>query len=92
MANEDLYIHRDEYQDRLLSPTHPRASTRDEAMVGVTGAPTPMNDLRRPSLLKVETRGVAVVGNGSDEPDIIVIVDGVREAASVGDGGNTKSV
>lgn len=51
-----------------------------------------MNDLRRPSLLKVETRGVAVVGNGRDEFDMMVMVDGVREAARVGDGGNTKSV
>lgn len=76
----------------MFKPTHPRASTRDEATVGVTGAPTPMNDLRRPSLLKVETRGVAVVGNGRDEFDMIVMVDGVREAARVGDGGNTKSV
>jgi len=50
-----------------------------------------MKDRRRPSVLKVETRGVAKDGKGKDTFDVSVIVDGVR-VVKVGDGGNTKRV
>lgn len=60
-------------------------------MVGVAGAPKPMKDLRRPSVLKVATRGVTVVGKGNDAFDMSVIVEGVREE-TVGEGGKTNSV
>jgi len=50
-----------------------------------------MNERRRPSVLKDDTRGVAKEGNGYDESDVSVIVEGVR-VIRVGDGGNTKSV
>ena len=75
----------------MFAPIHPRASTRDAAIVGVTGAPTPIKDRRRPSDLNVATRGVTVVGNGTDVFDMSVIVEGVREA-TVGEGGKTNSV
>ena len=41
-------------------PTQPRASTREQAVVGVAGAVSPMNERRRLPLLKVDTRGVGV--------------------------------
>ena len=60
------------------TPTQPRASTREDAVVGVArGALRPMNDRRRPSTLNVETRGVVVAGKGSAALDVTVIVDGV---------------
>ena len=60
-----------------------------------------MNDLVRPpcAVLNVLTRGVGdiALGNGNDEFDVSVIVDGVRgtfavDAAEVGEGGKTKRV
>ncbi len=51
----------------------------------------PMNDRRRPSVLKVDNRGVAMAGKGNNEFDVRVIVEGVR-ASSVGEGGNTNNV
>lgn len=69
----------------------PRTSTREEATVGVAGAVRPMYDFRRPSDLNVDTRGVDRVGKGY-EFDVIVSVEGVRVAASVGDGGKTNRV
>lgn len=68
----------------------PRTSTRDEATVGVAGAVRPIKDLRRPSDLNVDTRGVEIDGKGY-EFDVMVSVEGVR-AVRVGDGGKTKSV
>jgi len=72
---------------------YPRASTREKAVVGVGGAPSPINDLVRPCERKVDTRGVEMLGNGT-EPFVLevrVMVEGVR-VVSVGEGGNTKSV
>lgn len=62
-------------------------------MVGVGGAPSPINDRVRPWERKVETRGVERLGNGTGPLilEVSVIVDGVR-VVRVGDGGNTKSV
>lgn len=50
-----------------------------------------MNDRRRPSVLKVETRGVDTDGNGKNDFEVTVIVEGVR-VVSVGEGGNTNKV
>jgi hypothetical protein len=79
--------------------TYPRASTFVNAVVGVIGVPTPINDLVRPCCLKVEILGVEIVGNGTipflSLPVASVVVkvtaDGVR-VVRVGEGGNTKSV
>ena len=60
--------------------------------MGVAGAVRPMNDLRPPSDLNVDTRGVDIVGNGNEAFDVMVSVEGVRVAASVGDGGKTNRV
>jgi hypothetical protein len=77
----------------LSSPTHPRASTREQAVVGVGGTPRPINDFVLPCERKVETRGVTEVGNrtGAFKFDVSIIVEGVR-VESVGDGGKTKRV
>jgi hypothetical protein len=75
------------------SPIYHRASTLEKAVVGVGGAPSPMNDRVRPCDRNVETRGVDRLGNGT-EPfmlEVRVMADGVR-VVNVGDGGNTKSV
>ena len=72
-------------------PTHPRASTREHAVVGVASDPTPINDRRRPSVLKDATRGVGAGDLRNDELEVRVIVDGVR-AERVGEGGKTNSV
>jgi len=53
-----------------------------------------MKDLVRPCALKLDTRGVDKLGNGSG-PLLSVIVEGVRLAVArpdVGDGGKTKRV
>lgn len=76
------------------SPTYPRASTLENAVVGVGGAPRPMNDrVRPPCERKVDTRGVERLGKATGVAilEVSVIVDGVR-VVSVGEGGNTKSV
>ena len=72
-------------------PNQPRASTREEATVGVDGGGTPIKDRRRPSALNDETRGVAKGGKGSEAFDVSVMVEGVR-VERVGEGGKTKSV
>lgn len=74
-------------------PTHPRASTREHAVVGVGGAPRPMKERVRPCERKVDTRGVDSEGKGTGTVrfDMRVMVDGVR-VVSVGEGGKTKSV
>lgn len=75
--------------------TKPRASTLENAVVGVGGAPRPIKDLVRPCARNVDTRGVADEGKGTPTFDVKVIAEGVLvgmpEEAS-GDGGNTKSV
>lgn len=73
------------------TPTHPRASTREDAVVGVARVPMGMKDLRRPSPLKDDTRGVAAIGKGTAALDVTVIVEGVCIDCP-GEGGNTKSV
>lgn len=53
-----------------------------------------MKDLVRPCALKLDTRGVDRLGNGTGAL-LSVIVEGVRLAVArvdVGDGGKTKSV
>ena len=76
-----------------LRPTQPRASTREEAVVGVAGIPRPINDLGFPRTLNVETRGVDTVGKGKDELEVKVIVEGVRIVDNdVGEGGKTNNV
>ena len=73
-------------------PTQPLASTREHAVVHVGGAPTPINDLVRPCLLKVATRGVDMDGKGTAlfTLEVRVMVDGVRDV--VGEEGKTKRV
>ena len=83
-----------------FNPTQPLASTRDEAVVGVAGTPSPINDRGFPPIpLNVDTLGVVSVGNGNDELEVNVIVLGVRDISSplllvllVGEGGNTNNV
>jgi len=61
--------------------------------VGVAGVPRPIKDRLLPCSLNVDTRGVDTDGNGKDELDVRVIVDGVRSViAFVGEGGNTNRV
>ena len=74
-------------------PTHPRTSTREQAVVGVGGTAKPMNERRRPSVLNVDTRGVEAgeKGSGVFKFEVTVTMCGVL-ALSVGDGGKTKSV
>lgn len=72
-------------------PNQPRASTREEAIVGVDGGGRPIKDRRRPSALNDETRGVAEGGKGNEAFDVSVMVEGVR-VERVGEGGKTKSV
>jgi len=51
-----------------------------------------MKDLVLPLDLKVETRGVGRLGNGT-APDVNVIVEGVRvRVVKVGEGGKTNNV
>ena len=72
--------------------TYPRASTFENATVGVGGAPKSMKDLVLPLDLKVETRGVDRLRNGT-APDVNVIVEGVRvHVVRVGEGGKTNNV
>jgi len=75
------------------NPKNPRASTFEKAVVGVGGAPSPMNERVRPCDRNVDTRGVDELGNGTAafRLEVKVMADGVR-VVSVGDGGNTKSV
>jgi hypothetical protein len=75
------------------NPTQPRASTREQAVVGLGAAPSPMNDLVRPCARNVETRGVDRLGKatGMFKLEVRVMVDGVR-VVRVGEGGNTNSV
>lgn len=69
------------------------------AVVGVIGVPTPINDLVRPCFLNVVILGVESVGNGTipflAPPTAGVVVnitaDGVR-VVRVGEGGKTKRV
>lgn len=73
-----------------LIATKPTASTLEQAVVGVGGAPIAIKLRLRPSFLNVDTRGVANVGNGTlDMFDVNVIVDGVVTDSS---GGNTNRV
>jgi hypothetical protein len=73
-------------------PTYPRASTFENAVVGVTGGPTPMNERVRPCNRKVDTLGVAAVKKGIREFILDnVMVDGVLVVV-VGEGGNTNNV
>jgi len=73
-------------------PTYPRASTFENAVVGVTGVPTPMNERVRPCSRKLETLGVLAPKNGIGELILDnVMVDGVLVVV-VGDGGNTNNV
>jgi hypothetical protein len=71
-------------------PTYPRTSTFENATVGVGSEPKPMKDLVLPLDLKVETRGVDMLGNGT-APEVNVIVEGVR-VVKVGEGGKTNNV
>jgi hypothetical protein len=75
------------------NPIQPFASTREHAVVGVGGAPRPMNDLVLPWERKVDIRGVDAVGNGTALVifEVRVMVDGVR-VAGAGSGGNTNKV
>jgi len=74
-------------------PIQPFASTREQAVVGVGGAPRPINDLVLPWQRKVDMRGVDVVGNGTALVifEVRVMVDGVR-VVGTGSGGNTNKV
>jgi len=73
-------------------PTYPRASTFENAVVGVTGVPTPMNERVRPCNRKVDTLGVAAAKKGIGEHILDnVMVDGVLVVV-VGEGGNTNKV
>lgn len=51
--------------EAVLPTTYPRASTREHAVVGVTGVPRPIYDLRFPCERNVDTRGVEEVGKGN---------------------------
>lgn len=85
-------------------PNHPRASTLECAVVGVTGAVViPKNPFDFPLFpcwpLKLDNLGVEIVGNGIGMGfDVKVIADGVADPeiydaeGCVGEGGNTKSV
>lgn len=74
-------------------PTYPRASTFENATVGVGTPPKPMKDLVLPLDWKVETRGVDRLGNGTapGKSDVNVIVEGVRVVKD-GEGGKTNNV
>jgi len=73
-------------------PTYPLASTFENATVGVGSEPKPMKDLVLPLDLKVDTRGVDRLGNGTAS-DVNVIVEGLRvRVAKVGEGGKTNKV
>jgi len=74
-------------------PTYPRASTFENAIVGVGSTPKPMKDRVLPLDWKVETRGVDRLGNGTapGKFDVNVIVEGVR-VVKVGEGGKTNNV
>jgi len=71
------------------------------AVVGVIGVPTPMNDLVLPCFRNVEIFGVEIVGNGIILPPALAVpsafvvvnitADGVR-VVRVGEGGKTKRV
>lgn len=75
-----------------LRPMYPHASTFENATVGVGGVPKLMKDLVLPLDLKVETRGVDRLGNGTAS-DVNVIVEGVRvRVVKVGEGGKTNKV
>lgn len=78
----------------IYSPTwrYPRASTLEKAVVGVGGAAIPMKLLVLPCERKVETRGV-IRGKGTPPARFeSVIVEGVRDVGSVGEGGKTNNV
>lgn len=65
----------------------------ENAVVGVTGAPSPMNDRVRPCTRKVDTFGVYATDGRGVAMFERVIVDGVRSfAVVVGDGGKTNNV
>ena len=71
---------------------YPRASTFENATVGVGDVPKLIKDLVLPLDLKVDTRGVDRLGNGTT-PGVNVIVEGVRVCAEkVGEGGKTNNV
>lgn len=71
------------------------------AVVGVIGVPTPINDLVLPCFLNVDIFGVEIVGNGIRPPPplalpaafvvVSITADGVR-VVRVGEGGKTKRV
>jgi len=81
------------YKHVYPRPTYPRASTFENAIVGVGGAPKPMKDRVLPLDWKVETRGVDRLGNGTapGKCDVNVIVEGVR-VVKFGEGGKTNKV
>jgi hypothetical protein len=80
------------YSHFYPKPTYPHASTFENATVGVGSEPKPMKDLVLPLDLKVETRGVDMLGNGT-VPEVNVIVEGVRvRVVRVGEGGKTNNV
>lgn len=74
-------------------PTHPRASTSEQAVVGVGGTESPMKERRRPSFLKEDTRGVGAPANGIGlfRLDVTVTICGACDLR-VGDGGKTNKV
>lgn len=74
-------------------PMYPRASTFENATVGVGSVPNPMNDRVLPFDWKVETRGVDRLGKGTapGKFDVSVIVEGVR-VVKLGEGGKTNKV
>lgn len=81
-------VHHNRAQDPIA--TNPSASTLEHAVVGVGGAPITMRLRLRPSFLKVDTRGVDNVGNGTLEKfEVSVIVEGVVTDCS---GGKTNRV
>ena len=81
-------------------PTHPRTSTREQAVVGVGGTANPIKDRLLPSFWKVDTLGVGATfpkplppanGSGVLRLEVTVTMCGVL-ALSGGEGGKTKSV
>ena len=71
-------------------PTHPRASTREKAVVGVAGA---TKDCVRPRDPLLSKRGVFMLGKAKMFTfGVRIIIEGAALRRAVGEGGKTNNV